>query len=116
MEARAVARHVRVSPRKVRQVVDAIRGRDVETALSYLHFSPKRATRSVEKAVRSAVANAMNTHTDWKGKTDDLLIRTVCVDEGVRWKRLRIRARGKGSKMIKRRTSHITVIVSDGVH
>ena len=112
MEARAVARYVRISPRKVRRVVDAIRGRDVEVALSLLHFSPKRATRAVEKVVRSAVANMMNINTDWKGQTEHLKIVTACVDEGVRWRRLRIRARGRGAKMIRRRTSHITLIFS----
>lgn len=116
MEAKAVARYVRISPRKVRQVVDAIRGRDVETALSVLHFSPKRATRAVEKVIRSAVANIMNVNTEWKGHAEHLKIATACVDEGIRWKRLRIRARGRGAKMIRRRTSHITVIVSDGEH
>jgi large subunit ribosomal protein L22 len=116
MEAKAVARYVRVSPRKVRQVVDAIRGRDVETALNVLHFSPKRATRAVEKVVRSAVANMMNINTAWKGQTEHLTIVTAYVDEGVRWRRMRIKARGRGANIIRRRTSHITVIVSDEEH
>ena len=116
MEAKAVARYVRVSPRKMRQIVDAIRGRDVETALSFLHFSPKRATRAVEKVVRSAVANMMNVNTEWKGQTEHLKIVTAYVDEGVRWRRMRIRARGRGANILRRRTSHITVIVSDGGH
>ena len=60
MEARAVARHVRISPRKARQVIDLIRGRDVEEALTILKFTPKGASPIVEKVLRSAVANAEN--------------------------------------------------------
>lgn len=107
MEARAVARYVRVSPRKARQVIDLVRGKPVAEALMVLRFTPKRAARIVEKVVRSAVANAANNH-DLDG--DDLYIAQAYVDEGPRLKRWRPRARGR-AYAIQRPTSHVTVIV-----
>lgn len=111
MEARAVAKYVRMSPRKVRLVVDLIRGRDVEEALNILQFIPKAAALPVEKTVRSAVYNAINVHGDGKLDVEDLYIKEIYVNEGPTLKRYRPRARGRVG-MIRKRTSHITVVVA----
>jgi large subunit ribosomal protein L22 len=101
MEARALARHVRVTPRKARRVVDLIRGLPAEEAQAVLAFAPQSA---------SAIANA-----DARGGRGDrgmLWVRRAWVDEGPTLKRFRPRAQGRGYRVLKR-TSHITVIVSD---
>ena len=109
MEARAVARFVRVSPRKARQVIDLVRGKPVGEALTLLRFTPKKAARIVEKVVRSAVANATNNH---DMDEDRLYIARAYVDEGPRLKRWRPRARGRAYP-IRKPTSHVTVIVTE---
>ncbi|GAB6877319.1 50S ribosomal protein L22 [Thermaerobacter litoralis] len=109
MEARAVARFVRLSPRKARQVVDLVRGKPVGEALTLLRFTPKKAARIVEKVVRSAVANATNNH---DLDEDRLYIAKAYVDEGPRLKRWRPRARGRAFPILKP-TSHVTVIVAE---
>lgn len=107
MEARAVARYVRVSPRKARLVVDLIRGKSVEDASAILKFTPRAAAEDVEKVLNSAVANAEK---NLKIKADDLVIAKTYVDEGPTLKRIRPRAQGRAFR-IDKRTSHITVIV-----
>lgn len=112
MEARATARHVGMSPRKVRMVVDLIRGRDVNDAYSILRFSKKSATDPIEKTLRSAVANAQQ-KADADGEyldTDELVVSAAYVDEGPRHKRYRAAAMGRAAPRLKR-TSHITIIV-----
>ena len=107
MEARAVARYVRVSPRKARLVVDLIRGKKIDDARAILKFSPRAAAEIVEKVLNSAVANAeRNLHL----KSDDLIVGSTFVDEGPTLKRIRPRAMGRAFR-INKRTSHITVIV-----
>jgi large subunit ribosomal protein L22 len=107
MEARAVARYVRVSPRKARLVIDLIRGKSIEDARAILRFTPRAAAEVVEKVLNSAVANAERTlHT----KPEDLFVGTTFVDEGPTLKRIRPRAMGRASR-INKRTSHITVVV-----
>jgi large subunit ribosomal protein L22 len=109
METRAVAKYVRVAPRKARLVVDMIRGAAVEEALSVLKFSPKRAAKVVEKTLRSAVANAEeNTNAD----VDRLYVKSVWVDEGPVAGRYRPRAQGRATA-IRKRSSHITVVVDE---
>jgi large subunit ribosomal protein L22 len=101
-----------MSPRKVRLVVDLIRGRRVEEAYSILKFSKKAATRPIEKTLRSAVANAQQ-KADAEGAyldTDELFVREAFVDEGPRMKRFRAAAMGRAAPRIKR-TSQITIIV-----
>jgi large subunit ribosomal protein L22 len=101
-----------MSPRKVRLVVDLIRGRRVEEAYSILKFSKKAATRPIEKTLRSAVANAQQ-KADAEGAyldTDELVVREAFVDEGPRMKRFRAAAMGRAAPRIKR-TSQITIIV-----
>ncbi len=109
MEARAIARYVRISPRKARQVVDLIRGKDVGEALTILRHTPKAASAIVEKTLRSAVANAENNH-DMDG--DKLYVARAYVDEGPTLMRIRPRARGMAYR-IRKRTSHITVVVAE---
>ncbi len=112
MEARAIARYVRMSPRKVRKVVDLIRGKSVSDALTVLHFMPHRASLPVEKVLRSAAANAVNKSERGRLNPDDLVIKRIYVDEGPFLKRFRAGSLGRAS-MIRRRLCHITVVVSD---
>ena len=108
MEAKAVARYVRVSPRKARLVVDLIRGKSIDDARAILRFSPRAAAEIVEKVLNSAVANAeRNLHV----KSDDLIVGTTFVDEGPTLKRIQPRAMGRAFR-INKRTSHITVVVT----
>ena len=112
MEARAVARFVRMSPRKVRLVVDQIRGKPVGEAYAILQFSKKGASEPVGKTLRSAVANAQVRAQD-EGHVldvDELMVREAFVDEGPTLKRWRAAAMGRAAP-IRKRTSHITVIV-----
>jgi len=108
-EVRAVAKTVRVSPRKARLVVDHIRGRTVPEARTILAFTTRAVADDVEKVLRSAVANAESAH-GLNG--DDLYVSAVYVDEGPTIKRWRPRARGRMSP-IKKRTCHITIQVSE---
>ncbi|CAN5191206.1 50S ribosomal protein L22 [soil metagenome] len=112
MLARAIARNVGMSPRKVRMVVDLIRGRGVNEAYSVLKFSKRAATRPVEKTLRSAVANAEQ-KADTEGTfldADELVVSQIYVDEGPTMKRWKPRAMGRASPIMKR-TSHITIVV-----
>lgn len=117
MEARAIARHVRMSPRKVRLVVDQIRGKPVNEAYALLQFSKKNASEPVGKTLRSAVANAQVKSQDQGAvlDVDDLFVREAYVDEGPTLRRWRARAQGRASP-IRKRTSHITVIVDTKVN
>ncbi len=110
MEARAKARYVRVTPRKARRVVDLIRGMPADRAQATLAFAPQSASDPVGKVLASAIANAGQTsHLD----AGQLIVSRAWVDEGPTLKRFRPRAQGRGYR-INKRTSHITVIVSDG--
>jgi large subunit ribosomal protein L22 len=112
MQARAIAKDVGMSPRKMRMVMDLIRGRGVNEAYSILRFSKRAATEPIEKTLRSAVANAQqkadaeNTYLD----TDELVVKEAYVNEGPRHKRFRAGAMGRAAPRIKR-TSHVTIIV-----
>jgi large subunit ribosomal protein L22 len=107
MEAKAVARYVRVSPRKARLLVDLIRGKSIADAQAILRFSPRAAAEVVEKVLNSAVANAeRHLHV----KADDHFVGSTFVDEGPTLKRIQPRAMGRAFR-INKRTSHITVIV-----
>lgn len=109
MEARAIAKYIRISPRKVRQVVDLIRGKKIADAMAILKFTPKVATDAIEKAVKSAVANAEH---NYEMNTDALYIAEAFVDQGPTIKRMKPRAMGRAD-VIKKRTSHITVVVKE---
>ena len=109
MQARAKARYIRVTPRKARRVVDLIRGMPADQAQATLRFAPQSASDPVGKVLASAVANAGQA-----GSPDPsvLVVSRAWVDEGPTLKRFRPRAQGRGYR-IEKRTSHITVIVSD---
>ncbi len=107
MEAKATVKYVRISPLKARRVVDLIRGQQVDEARRILRFSPQAASRTVEKALNSAVANAE------RGPgvaVQNLVVDRAWVDEGPTLKRWRPRAYGRAAR-IRRRTSHITLVV-----
>jgi large subunit ribosomal protein L22 len=108
MEARAKARFVRVTPRKARRVVDLIRGLPADEARAVLTFAPQSASDPVGKVLASAIANAEQTGQASAG----LVVSRAWVDEGPTMKRFRPRAQGRGYR-INKKTSHITVIVSD---
>ncbi|MDO7788920.1 50S ribosomal protein L22 [Desulforamulus aquiferis] len=109
MEAKAIAKFIRVSPRKARMVVDLIRGKKLEEALAILRYTPNKATEAVTKAVKSAAANAEH---NYEMDKDELIISQIYVDQGPTLKRFQPRAMGRADVM-RRKTSHITVVVSD---
>ena len=105
---KATARYVRVAPNKVRQVVAHIRGQRVEDARRVLALSPKAISEQLLKTLNSAIANAENNH---DLDADDLYVTAAIVDEGPQMKRFQPRAMGRAYR-IRKRTSHITVVVS----
>ena len=108
MRVRAVSKDTGVSPRKVRLLVDLVRGKKVDEALALLKFAPTPTARVVAKVVKSAVANAEN---NFQLSPSDLKIVTIFADEARTLKRFRPRSRGRTSPILKR-SSHITVIVA----
>ena len=108
MEAKAVSRFVRVSPRKARLVVDQIRNKPVPQAREILQFTERAIAETVSKTMESAVANAEHEH---HVRAESLYVKATYVDEGPTIKRFRPRAKGMASR-IRKRTSHITVIVA----
>jgi large subunit ribosomal protein L22 len=109
MEVKAVSKDTGISPRKVRPLVDMVRGKRVEEALSLLKFSPTPTARVVAKVVKSAAANAEN---NFQMDPADLKIVNIFADEARTLKRFRPRARGRAAPILKR-SSHITVIVAE---
>jgi len=109
MQAVAKLRHARLSAQKGRLVADQIRGLPVERALETLQFSKKKGAALIKKILDSAIANAENNE---GADVDELKVTAVMVDEGPTMKRIRARAKGRASKILKR-TSHITVTVGD---
>ena len=103
----AVARQVRVSPMKARRVVDMVRGMSVDDALVTLKFAPQAASEPVYKVLASAVANAQNSD---NLRSEALFVSQAFVDEGMTMRRIRPRAKGSASRILKR-SSHITVVV-----
>lgn len=108
MEAKAISKFVRVSPRKARMVIDQIRGKDVIAAREILKFTNRAVAEVVEKTLNSAVANAENKQ---HVRPETLVVKTAFADEGPTLKRIRPRAKGSASR-IRKRTSHITIIVA----
>lgn len=107
--AKAVAKTVRIAPRKVRLVVDLIRGKKIGEAISILKFTPRSASPVVEKVLMSAVANAEH---NYDLDIENLVVSEAFVNEGPTMKRFRPRAKGSASP-INKRTSHITIVVSE---
>ncbi len=111
MEARAVSKYVRMSPTKVRRVVDLVRGKEVDEAINILHFTRKSAAVPVEKTLRSAVANLVNSTESTRIDPEELFVKEIRVDEGPRLKRFRAASMGRAMRLI-RRTCHITIVVA----
>ncbi len=110
MDVHAIARFIRMSPRKVRLVTGMIRGLKVDAARTQLAFLPKAAALPVLKVLNSAAANAVN---NFKLDESELIIKTATADQGPALKRWRARAMGRAAP-IKKRTSHITIVLTDG--
>jgi large subunit ribosomal protein L22 len=109
MEAKALAKHIRISPQKTRLVADLVRGKNVETAINILRFMPKKAARLIRKVIESALANAsQNEAID----VDTLYVKKINIDGGPMLKRIRPRAMGRATKILKR-SSHITVVLDE---
>lgn len=109
MESKAVAKFIRISPRKARIVAENIKGAQVEAAINTLTFTPKKAAGALLKVVKSALANAeQNPNVD----VDTLFVKKVFIDEGPTMKRWRARAQGRAYR-INKRTSHITVVLEE---
>jgi large subunit ribosomal protein L22 len=111
MEVRAIYKYARISPFKVREVTREIQGLPVSAALDVLAFTPKKAALLIGKTLKSAVANAEN---NANLKVDGLVVKEAIVGEGPTLKRLMARARGSGSRILKR-TSHIRIVLSDEI-
>ena len=110
MEARAIRKYIRSSPRKMRTVVNVVRGKSVPEALDTLAFMPQKVTRTVETTMRSAVHNLMDKFPDERFDEDELVVREIRVDEGPMFKRFRPAPRGRAHP-IRKRTCHLTVVV-----
>lgn len=109
MEAKAIARYTRISPRKAQLVANVIRGKSVAAAISALRFMPKKGARILRKVVESALANAsQNDAID----VDTLYVKTIFVDGGPVLKRIKARTMGRAARVLKR-TSHITVVLDE---
>ncbi|MGG3468821.1 50S ribosomal protein L22 [Neobacillus pocheonensis] len=109
MQAKAVARTVRIAPRKARLVVDLIRGKQVGEAVAILNLTPKAASPIVEKVLKSAMANAEH---NYEMDVNSLVVTQAFVDEGPTLKRFRPRAMGRASQ-INKRTCHITIVLTE---
>jgi large subunit ribosomal protein L22 len=111
MEVRAIYRYAKISPFKVREVTREIQGLPVSAALDLLAFTPKKAAFLINKTLKSAIANAEN---NASLKVDGLVVKEAVVGEGPTMKRMMPRARGSGSRILKR-TSHIRIILTDEI-
>ena len=112
MESRAVSRYLRIAPRKLRLVVDLVRGRKVEEALAFLPFVQKKGAEFVSKTLNSAVANATVLAAGKKVHPEDFFVKRAFVDEGITMKRFRPASQGRGVR-IRKRLSTLSIIVSD---
>ena len=109
MEVKAILKYIRVSPQKARLTVDTIRGKKVSDALDFLNYSKQKSSEIVKKVLESAIANAEHNN---GADIDNLKVKEVYVDVGPTLKRFRARARGRGTRILKR-NSHITIELSD---
>ena len=111
MEAYAVNRYIGSSPRKMRLVVDLIRGKTVEEALDILHFSPKHASKVAEKVLRSAVSNLQNKEEGGRLEPENIVVTKAFVDVSVTMKRVLPAPMGRAFR-IRKRSNHVTIVVS----
>jgi len=112
MDGKAVTRYIRQSPRKMRIVLNEVRGQNVDKALNYLHFSPLKAATQIEKTLRSAVANLLQNADEAQPDPDKFKISECFVDGGPFLKRFRAASMGRISKLNKP-SSHLTIVVTD---
>lgn len=111
MEARAINRFIGSSPRKMRLVVDLIRGESVDKALEILHFSPKHSSKDAEKTLRSAVSNLINKEESARVEPTDLFVKEAFVNVGPTLKRISPAPQGRAYR-IRKRSCHLTIIVA----
>jgi large subunit ribosomal protein L22 len=109
MEVKASARGLPISPQKIRLVIDEVRGKDADQALTILRFMPQKGAEFVRKLIASAVANAEN---NFELNRQDLFVKTIFADEGLKLKRMKAGARGRYKPRVKR-SSHVTVILDE---
>ena len=111
MEARAINRWISSSPRKMRLVIDLIRGKKVDEALTILHFSPKHASRVAEKVLRSAISNLQNKEESGRVETEQVFVKEAYVDGGPSAKRVLPAPMGRAFRILKR-SNHLTIVVA----
>ncbi|MCW8805756.1 MAG: 50S ribosomal protein L22 [Ignavibacteriaceae bacterium] len=111
MEARAVNRFIGSSPRKMRLVIDLIRGESVDKALEVLHFSPKHSSKDAERTLRSAVSNLINKEDSARVEPTDLFVKEAYVNVGPTLKRISAAPQGRAYR-IRKRSCHLTIIVA----
>jgi large subunit ribosomal protein L22 len=111
MEARAINRYIGTSPRKMRLVIDLIRGKSVDEALNILHFSPKHASRVAEKVLRSAVSNLQNKDEAGRLEPGEMIVKEAFVDVGMVMKRILPAPMGRAFR-IRKRSNHVTIVVA----
>jgi large subunit ribosomal protein L22 len=111
MEARAINRYIGTSPRKMRLVIDLIRGKSVPDALHMLHFSTKHASKVAEKVLRSAVANLQNKEEGGRLEPENMVVKTAFVDGGMTMKRISPAPMGRAFR-IRKRSNHVTIVVA----
>jgi large subunit ribosomal protein L22 len=114
MEAKAINRYIGSSPRKMRLVIDLIRGMQVDKALEVLHFSSKHSSKDAEKTLRSAVANLLNSDDTSRVEPHDLVVKEVFVDQGPTIKRISPAPMGRAYR-IRKRSCHLTIVVASKV-
>lgn len=112
MEARAVTKYIGSSPRKMRLVIDLIRGMRADKALEVLHFSSKHSSRNAEKTLRSAISNLMNTDEATRIEPQDLFVKEAYVDQGPTIKRISPAPMGRAYR-IRKRSCHLTIVVAN---
>ena len=111
MEAKATHRYIGSSPRKMRLVIDLIRGKSVDQAIEILHFSPKHPSKPAEKLLRSAVSNLMNKDDNTKHEVSDLFVKEAFVNQGPTIKRISPAPMGRAYR-IRKRSNHVTIVVA----
>jgi large subunit ribosomal protein L22 len=111
MEAQAINRYIGTSPRKMRLVIDLIRGKSVPEALHILHFSPKHASKVAEKVLRSAVSNLQNKDEGGRLEPEEIVVKRASVDGGMTMKRISPAPMGRAFR-IRKRSNHVTIVVA----
>ena len=111
MEAKSIHKYIGTSPRKMRLVVNIIRGKSVDQAIEILHFSPKHSSKDAEKVLRSAVSNLMNKDDNTKHEVSDLFVKEAFVNGGPTLKRISPAPMGRAYR-IRKRSNHVTIVVA----